>query len=891
MAITENKYTGNGSTVLFSFTFPYLEVADIKVSLDGTLTTTYTLANATTVQFNTAPANGVAIRIFRDTDDETLPALFYPGSAIRAQDLNENFTQNLYVVQEVNNNALTTDGSNPMVGPLNMNGNQIINLAVPAGDANAATKKYVDDRTGNVTIPGHTYWRKVAIGGETDLTGTGDVGDALNYSVTREQVFLNGALLQRGVDYTADDGTTVTVVVPLTAGDVVDIRCVNNLASGNTGQAGDVSYGQQFTGQVTRSVASKLADVVSVKDFGAVGDGLTDDTAAFEAAAAAAKAEKIFTQTTDAERPPTARVYVPAGKYLLTREVNNSGKYIYWELDSGAVIPSLDTFNKKYNGTDPTWSTINPLWGSIVRPGQRSNLRPMGTRDLACANTAMVSANPQRGSEINGFSVPRSVGSYPEFGAAGFYADVYADPNEQIRVANVASYSATAVKLSTPLTAAQRNRCLEGTVVSTYHEPKKYSATISSVSADGLTINVQTGWYLAQMSTTATPPGTDGLVINPITKIWGANFQCKLPVGTNASAASGIEIGLTDWDGASDKYSRQYSLSETSNPKHVWGIHCTNFSANKIQKHYYADGASWFGLHVEDADTGYWYSKGGGSSTAILIERPTSADSSRCIVSGNGSISIDLRTSIDTGTPTIDNEINGTTTFWDSGIDFSIISSVPTISIGRTFAHSTPTIVFNALGDGTSNKAPAYIKAAQIVADNDVGTYFDVVATGTDSRLNLKAALGRVYLSAPDVVVENATRLRPADDNLVKLGDYQNRWSTVYAGTGTINTSDGREKQDIELLSDAELRVATALKGLIKKFRFKDAVQDKGADARTHVGVVTQEVIAAFQAEGLDPMRYGIVCYDQWDATDDEPAGDRYGIRYEELLAFIIAAL
>jgi hypothetical protein len=72
MAITENKYTGNGSTVLYSFTFPYLEVADIKVSLDGTLTTEYTLANATTVQFNTAPANGVAVRIYRQTDDEPL---------------------------------------------------------------------------------------------------------------------------------------------------------------------------------------------------------------------------------------------------------------------------------------------------------------------------------------------------------------------------------------------------------------------------------------------------------------------------------------------------------------------------------------------------------------------------------------------------------------------------------------------------------------------------------------------------------------------------------------------------------------------------------------------------------------------------------------------------
>ena len=144
MAITENKYTGNGSTVLYSFTFPYLEVADIKVSLDGTLTTEYTLANATTVQFNTAPANGVAVRIYRQTDDEALVAQFFPGSAIRAQDLNENFTQNLYVAQEVNNNALTTDGSNPMVGDLNMGGNEILNIS-PATVANSlVTKGYVD---------------------------------------------------------------------------------------------------------------------------------------------------------------------------------------------------------------------------------------------------------------------------------------------------------------------------------------------------------------------------------------------------------------------------------------------------------------------------------------------------------------------------------------------------------------------------------------------------------------------------------------------------------------------------------------------------------------------------------------------------------------------------
>lgn len=105
MAVTENTYTGNGSTTLYSFTFPYLEEDEIKVSLNGTLTTAYTLANATTVSFNTAPSNGAAIRIYRQTDNTTTKSTFFPGSAIRSQDLNANFLQTLYVSQESDNEA------------------------------------------------------------------------------------------------------------------------------------------------------------------------------------------------------------------------------------------------------------------------------------------------------------------------------------------------------------------------------------------------------------------------------------------------------------------------------------------------------------------------------------------------------------------------------------------------------------------------------------------------------------------------------------------------------------------------------------------------------------------------------------------------------------------
>lgn len=149
----------------------------------------------------------------------------------------------------------------------------------------------------------------------------------------------------------------------------------------------------------------------------------------------------------------------------------------------------------------------------------------------------------------------------------------------------------------------------------------------------------------------------------------------------------------------------------------------------------------------------------------------------------------------------------------------------------------------------------------------------------------------------------DSSGITPGTDNTKSLGTSGSRWSVVYAGTGTINTSDAREKTDTTALDAAERRVAVALKGLIKKFRFVDAVAKKGDGARIHVGVIAQDVMAAFSAEGLDPMRYGILCYDEWDTQtevlDDKgavilparEAGSRYGVRYEELLAFIISAM
>lgn len=151
-----------------------------------------------------------------------------------------------------------------------------------------------------------------------------------------------------------------------------------------------------------------------------------------------------------------------------------------------------------------------------------------------------------------------------------------------------------------------------------------------------------------------------------------------------------------------------------------------------------------------------------------------------------------------------------------------------------------------------------------------------------------------------------AARVYPNADNTKTLGTASFRWSEVFAGNGTINTSDATEKEQVAELTDAERRVAVRLKGLIRTYKFKDAVARKGVLARTHVGAIAQDVAAAFVAEGLNAGQYSLFCSDTWwelngapvekDAkTGEYPEGaverTRLGLRYDEMMAFIVSTL
>ena len=137
MAVTKQTYTANGTQTQFTIPFEYIAKADVDVYIDtvlqlqqnttstadpthpqvisgditqGTALINYTFANDTTIEFNSAPANGAFLFIERTTDDTSI-VTFTPGSTIRAQELNSALEQVRFIAQEGSNTA--RDGVTP----------------------------------------------------------------------------------------------------------------------------------------------------------------------------------------------------------------------------------------------------------------------------------------------------------------------------------------------------------------------------------------------------------------------------------------------------------------------------------------------------------------------------------------------------------------------------------------------------------------------------------------------------------------------------------------------------------------------------------------------------------------------------------------------------------
>ena len=160
-------------------------------------------------------------------------------------------------------------------------------------------------------------------------------------------------------------------------------------------------------------------------------------------------------------------------------------------------------------------------------------------------------------------------------------------------------------------------------------------------------------------------------------------------------------------------------------------------------------------------------------------------------------------------------------------------------------------------------------------------------------------------------------------DNFVDIGASSARFDDIFAtNTSIIGTSDKNEKEEIASVTAKELNVAKKLSTLFKTFKWKDKVKEKGDKARTHSGIIAQDIQSAFSTEGLDASKYGLFCSNTWwekeikvdavkadeekgieakdaytyiDTKDEKTDGyterTRLGVRYAELFSFIFSSI
>lgn len=156
-----------------------------------------------------------------------------------------------------------------------------------------------------------------------------------------------------------------------------------------------------------------------------------------------------------------------------------------------------------------------------------------------------------------------------------------------------------------------------------------------------------------------------------------------------------------------------------------------------------------------------------------------------------------------------------------------------------------------------------------VSAAGDAGIY-----DYTNARWLFKSPVQSTDLAYIGQPLEVLGPVRPFTTNTYSSGTSTRLWSTVYATTGTINTSDERLKSAPLAITDLSEQLVNDQDAILNAwgtvniivYQWLCEITAKGGDvARWHYGVIAQQVRDAFLAAGIDGTRFGLLCYDEWE--------------------------
>lgn len=580
---------------------------------------------------------------------------------------------------------------------------------------------------------------------------------------------------------------------------------VSGGGGGGATTASGLTYTNSGTGAATVNLNTKIQETTSVKDYGATGNGSTDDSTAFSNAVKAAPALVNIdgVEGTNIGRAEMCQVIVPPGTYNIANVVDTNNRQVLYIVDQAAKFTSGS--NAKLNG-------------ELLRPGQFNiNSYKHGSTDYSCtyAIRANVGASAGLGggdgtnAEVLGVANISELATYTDRDSVALYVD---NENAQalLNVNSVSGYTGTSVTMSSAPSADVLKRYRKGMIIDTKHSTP-WVGVVDSWSSNGQVINIQGGWYRYGQSSTSTPTGTTGFAIG-FKKIWAHNANVHLYANGFAEKACGFELGVRNY--------KQNSANELSNVNYrVWGFDAINLGGSTGKM-----GQAAFIARVSHANAGWntgfaaWETTTGFTAYNTVDNGFQSKDSS-----GNVYYRVDNAGSLQLGQNQAPSAVNRFIDFhsstYNNDYDCRILSESGTTNDGQgtLSLHAIDVEIFNrslSIGDreDTGNTAFAHIDFHSSGYNQDYDAR--IISQGGGNAIGMS----NLYLEAASVTVSKQyleIGLRNASGNNTALSPVLDAHIDFH-GSGFDNDFDGR----ISFLGGASAVGDSDCKIYAKRFAF-----------------------------------------------------------------------